>query len=333
MRRCRAVLASILPALIGCGYVGDPLPPALNIPERITDLKALQRGGEILVQFTPALRSTDQLMLKSLQEFELRAGPQGEGQFDVWRWAAGAERFSIPFRNAEPVQHRLASGAWVGREIVIAVRGIGPTGRGGEWSDLAVLTVTPALPRASGFAARGVPKGVYLTWKESPLPEGASWRIWRSSEGGETEMLGFARDPSWLDTAAVPGRQYSYWVQAAYREGGNPAEGEPGDILNVAYRDEFAPEPPKGLTAIAGLGAVELAWERNTESDLAGYYVFRGLEDGPLTRLGETVAMPAASDPTAEPGKRYRYAVASVDSAGNASQPCEAVEVVAAAKP
>lgn len=334
MRRRRATLALILPLLAGCGYIGDPLPPALNIPERITDLRAVQRGGEIVIEFTPVLRSTDRLLLKSLRELELRAGPQGEAPFDLWRWAAGAQRFSIEFKGAEPVEYRLPAAAWVGREVVLAVRGIGPTGRGGDWSELRILVVMPALPRASDFAGKGFPKGVYLTWKAVALPQAASWRIFRRGENEkEATLLGLAQDPSWLDTAAVPGQHYSYWVQAAYRDGEHPAEGEPGEILSLTYRDEFPPDVPKGLTAIAGLNGVELAWERNTEEDLAGYQVFRALEGGPLAKLGELVPLPAASDSSAAAGKRYRYAVAAVDSAGNLSQPCEAVEIIAPIKP
>ncbi len=332
MRRRFSVLA--LPLLAGCGYVGAPLPPALNIPQRITDLSALQRGEEVLLRFTPMLMSTDDLLLKELAGFEVRAGAAPEGPFDLNQWVAAAEKFSIPFAGEQVVEHRLMSSQWVGREVVFAVRAIGPTGRGSEWSNLQTLTIVPGLPRAAALTSRGTEKGVYLTWKADALPDGASWRVWRRAEtAAESTLLGLAQDPSWLDSEAATGVQYSYWVQAAFREGERPAEGRPSEIISVVYRDEFPPGPPAGLTAIAGLNGVELAWERNVESDLAGYQIYRALEDGSLEKLGPPVPLPAASDSTAAPGKRYRYAVAAVDSAGNTGNMCEPVEIVAPEKP
>jgi hypothetical protein len=331
----RFLLAVCLCAfLTACGYVGAPLPPALNTPIRITDLRAVQRGDQLVLAFTPSLMSTDDLLLKSLQEIELRAGPKGEGEFEVWRWAAGAEKFVVQAKGAEPIEHRIPAGSWEGKEIILAVRAIGPTGRGADWSNLLVLTVVKPLPRPASMAAKNDAKGLYLTWQGPALPAGASWRVWRSSEDASGPvLLGLARDPSWLDTEAVLGAKYSYWVQAMLPQGQQQAEGEAGEVLPVTYIDEFAPAVPAGLTAIAGLRGVELAWERNTEADLAGYQVYRALEDAPLAKLGSPVPLPAASDPTAEPGKRYRYAVSALDSAGNLSRPCEPVEIVAPQKP
>lgn len=330
----RTWILSGVAVLAGCGYVGEPLPPALSIPERITDLDGVQRGGEIVLRFTPTLQSTDQLVLKTLRAIELRAGPKGEGEFELGRWVAGAEKFDLEFVPETRMEYRLEAKEWEGREIIVAVRGVGPTGRGGDWSNLLVLKVTKALPKPSGLTFKGDAKGVYLTWKSGPLPAGGRWRVWRrGEEETESTLLGLASDPSWLDTTAATGSKYSYWVQAMLPQGERQAESEPGEILSVVFRDEFPPATPRGLTAIAGLNGVELAWERNVEEDLAGYQVYRALEDGPLEKLGAPVALPAASDAGAVAGRRYRYAVAAVDTAGNTSKLGEAVEIVAPEKP
>jgi fibronectin type 3 domain-containing protein len=158
--------------------------------------------------------------------------------------------------------------------------------------------------------------------------------VWRSSDDAPAAvLLGLAREPSWLDADAVLGSKYSYWVQAMLPLGEQQTEGVPGEIFSVTYVDEFPPAAPRGLTVIAGLNGVELAWERNVEGDLAGYQIYRGLEDGPLAKLGAPVPLPSASDTSAEPGKRYRFAVAAIDTAGNLSQLCDPVEIVAPEKP
>ena len=38
--------ALCLAAATGCGYVGAPLPPALNIPQRVDVINASQQSGE-----------------------------------------------------------------------------------------------------------------------------------------------------------------------------------------------------------------------------------------------------------------------------------------------
>ena len=47
--------------------------------------------------------------------------------------------------------------------------------------------------------------------------------------------------------------------------------------------DTFPPAVPVGLMAVAGVNSIELAWQRNTEDDFAGYQVYRstdGRRDG-----------------------------------------------------
>ena len=90
--------------------------------------------------------------------------------------------------------------------------------------------------------------------------------------------------------------------------------------------DRFAPAVPGGLTALAGVSTVELAWERNTEPDLQGYVVYRGLGDGKLEKLSPVEA-PSYSDKAIEAGKTYRYAISSIDRYGNESKPSEAVAI------
>src|SRR5438067_1335818 len=56
---------SVLVALLatGCGYIGEPLPPLANIPARVNDLAAVQRGSRIFVQFTIPSHTTEGVRL------------------------------------------------------------------------------------------------------------------------------------------------------------------------------------------------------------------------------------------------------------------------------
>ena len=58
--------------LAGCAYVGAPKPPALDIPTRITDLRAAEYGDQILVQFTIGALTTDGLALTNVKTVEVQ---------------------------------------------------------------------------------------------------------------------------------------------------------------------------------------------------------------------------------------------------------------------
>ena len=79
---------------------------------------------------------------------------------------------------------------------------------------------------------------------------------------------------------------------------------------------------PTGLQAIASEGAISLIWEPNTEKDLAGYIVLRGVAPSgmmaPVTPL--PIQVTTLRDPVPS-GVRYVYAVEAIDKAGNTSMP------------
>ena len=89
----------------------------------------------------------------------------------------------------------------------------------------------------------------------------------------------------------------------------------------ITPKDEFAPLAPRSLAAIAGAGVINLIWDANAETDLAGYLVLRGEAPGdtlqPITK--EPVSVTSYRDETVRPGTRYVYAVVAIDRAGNTS--------------
>ena len=91
--------------------------------------------------------------------------------------------------------------------------------------------------------------------------------------------------------------------------------------------DVFAPAVPSGLSSVAGPAAIDLAWERNTETDFKLYRLYRAVGGGGFELLVE-VDTPSYVDRAVEAGKRYRYQVSAVDRLGNESKPSTRVEVV-----
>jgi len=319
---CLLVLSA---TLAGCGYVGDPLPPELGMPEQIQDLRGVQRGDKIVVAFTPTLKATDRVLLKNLSEIDLRGGPNPEGGFDINRWADGAKRLTVGEAKAEPTEVTFPAAEWAGKEVIFAVRALGPRGRPSQWSNLLVMQVV-AAPAAPQVAVRDTARGAYLEWQG----EGSVWRVWRQAEGDKTPaLLGLAEERSWMDESVEYGKSYVYLVQQVVKSGDKEAESDFSPPITVKHEDTFAPEVPTGLTAIGGVKTIELNWDRNTEPDLKAYVVARAEGDGELKPIDATVLNPSYRDTQVESGKKYRYAVAAIDDKGNRSEFSAPVEITA----
>ena len=74
---------------------------------------------------------------------------------------------------------------------------------------------------------------------------------------------------------------------------------------------------------------ISLIWDSVEAADLAGYIVLRGDAPGEtLTPLFETpIAETTYRDTTVEPGRRYVYAVVSVDTASPANHSAQSTRV------
>ena len=92
--------------------------------------------------------------------------------------------------------------------------------------------------------------------------------------------------------------------------------------------DLTPPDVPAGLTATAGDGYVELAWDGVPGT--AGYYVYRSpVTGGGYTRLNDAPLTDTAyTDDTVVNGRLYYYVVTAVDDAGNESAPSNEVEAL-----
>lgn len=320
----RWLVAAAAAALAGCGYIGDPQPPLLNIPSPVTDLTALQRGAKIIVEFTVPRLTTEGVVVTRPVKLDLRGGG-GTDPFDADAWASRARRLGEGPVENHRARYEIPVNGWVGNEIVFAVRVEGANGRDAGWSNFATLDVIPPLQPPAALRAEGVAEGVRLAWQG----EGQRFRVWRRADGEETfTALGEAETATFADTAAVYGKTYRYRVQGLAGSGDRMAESEPGAEIAFTPEDRFPPAVPAGVTAVVSTGSVELAWEPNTEADFAAYRVYRAVEGGAFARMGETGATPGFSDRKIEPARTYQYAVSSVDKLGNESARSEPVQAV-----
>jgi len=300
----------------GCGYIGQPLPPALRKPVVVNDLAAIQVGPNIIVRFTVPKITTEDLPIKGGEEVELRIGPHAD---DLAAWRRTSDRVPVSSQDTS-ASVKVPASKWYSKTVDIAVNVHGPTGNSAGWTPFVSVPVVPALPRPEGLVPANAPDAVHLEWRAGApefrifrkLPDDASWT-----------QIGTSDKPSYTDSAIEYGKTYQYQVMAVEKTGATYAQSELSDSTTIKPVDTFPPAVPSGLSAVPGSRSIELVWERNTEKDFASYRVFR---DG--QQIAEGVTAPAYSDRDVKPGAKYTYQVSALDNAGNPSaksSPAEAV--------
>ncbi|HVV46468.1 MAG TPA: hypothetical protein VHC72_14745 [Bryobacteraceae bacterium] len=306
--------------LAGCGYVGEPLPPALKRPVRVTDLTAVEHGANIVIRFTIPKVTTENLPIKGQPDIELRLGPAGAGGFQIPAWEGSSTRVPVPPQRTPTAEIEVPAMPYYGKVVVIGVNVHGEGGRTAGWSNFLALPVIPALPKPEDVVATNAPDAVQLQWRAA-APEFRVFRKLRSEQN--LTQLGIATKPSWLDGTIQYGNTYSYYVQSIQKTDNTYAESEISGINAFTPKDMFPPAVPSGISPVAGARSIELVWERNTEKDFASYRVYR---DGKV--IAENLTAPAYSDRAVKPGVTYRYQLSAVDTAGNESEKSPAVEAM-----
>jgi len=309
-------------ALTGCAYIGPPQSPTLDIPTRITDLVAVEYGDRVRVQFTLPVLTAEGLPLKDVKSVEVRAG-FGPSPFSINAWADGAQPFDVPALGTGLLGRMIpVNKDWVGKQIILAVRATGPKGKASDWSNLVTLSIRAPLAEPANLKAENADQAVKLTWQGSS----PHYRIFRAEGSQQPQQLAETDAPEYLDATAQSAKQYQYLVQATAPDFQQSEVSKPAEITP---EDVFAPAVPSGLTADAGVNAIELAWQRNVEVDFKGYNIYRSVDGGPFEKIVDSIPAPTYIDHQVEAGKRYRYAVSAIDLTGHESERSPVQEVTA----
>lgn len=320
---CATVCLALL--LAGCGSVGEPLYPTLHIPSQVTDLAVVEQGPNLDLHFTIQNLTTDGLPVKEggIGMVDLRVGPSPPS-WNVDQWAAGATSVPVPTPDKPgPVAASLPAAKFIGGEVAVAVRVTNDRGKDAGWSAPKFFTVRMPLADPANFRAAPDPKGVALTWTGAA---GAEVRIFRKTEQQpRAVLLATATEANYVDISAEFGKTYQYSIQAQ-RDG---IESDVIGPVTITPQDIFPPAVPSGLTASAGINTLELAWNRNTESDFKEYRVLRSVDGGPFAEIARGLETPVYSDRMVQSGKRYRYEIESVDQGQHVSAPSAPVEMIA----
>ena len=300
----RLLTIGIVLATLGCGKVGDPLPPFVRIPEAVQDLFLEQRGYDLHFGWTNPTRNVDQSRSDDLAEAVLSTG--------------GEVVASVSATEPALRQHLTLDGrAMVGSSPEFTLRFETSGGRVSAPSNLVSIAVVDVAGPSVALDALVDQGTVILGWERPPdrseLAE--AYRIYRSGDlltDSPTEGTRFE------DTMFQVGETYAYTVVAVRRAGEAWVEGFPSEPLLVTAADRTAPGAPGGLVLTPAATGLFLNWQSNPESDVVRYRVFRrSTPSGEFEAVGEPQITTAFFDAEFRPG--YQYVVSAIDEADNES--------------
>jgi predicted RecA/RadA family phage recombinase len=359
--------------LIGCGAPAEPTPPSPPVPVAVSDLAARQAGDGVELVFTLPKKTVTGDRLASAPAVEVvRGTPKADGSPDakslrvvstipgalIGNYASeGHVRIIDPVAPAETRAH-------AGGMLLYLVRTRASRKRASADSNAVPVRMFPVAERIAPLQSRVTESAIELSWTApartsggDPLGPIVSYRIYRgeldpaSVEAASKDFtqakwkvpltfLAPSEEPAYRDTLFDFGKTYAYVVRTVVSVDGNSLESSDSDPAIVTPRDIFPPGAPQNVAAAVLPGAtpdsvlVDLSWDINLETDLAGYRVYRSEQEGTKGALvtSDLLLAPAYRDTSVEPGHRYWYTVTAVDRAGNESEPSTAV-LVDVAKP
>jgi hypothetical protein len=341
--------------LAGCGLPAAPQPPSLKLPAPVTDLSASRSGNQVSLTWTMPERDTSKVLLKGQVATRVcRRGHAAEICATVahLEFKPGAEG---AFTEALPPD--LTQGA--PRPLEYCVELINRKERSAGLSNPATVLAGQAPAAVEGLSAEMHKEGVALHWTPGPPePFPTALRLERRlltqaakkpapgplaapAEPVEQNLLvePAAGEPhsGALDKDIRFGETYAYRAERVRRltVDGKTLEldGPLSAPVQIEALDVFPPNAPTGLAAVAtpaedGAGpSIDLSWQPDAESDVAGYAVYRrdiaaaGVAPGAWRRISPEapVVGPGFHDANVQAGRSYEYTVTAIGKNGRES--------------
>ncbi|MEM7584043.1 MAG: endonuclease [Acidobacteriota bacterium] len=187
-----------------------------------------------------------------------------------------------------------------------------------------VLDTTPPAAPLSLMATAGN-GSVSLSWLANGESDLAGYHVYRatSASGPFGRVNGaLVGVNSFTDSAVTNGTVYFYRVTAVDTSSNESADSNQVSATpDSSIPDTTAPAAPTGLGATSGDAQVQLSWSANSESDLAGYHIYRATSaSGPFSRVnGSLVTATSFLDSGLTNGTTYYHLITAVDLSGNES--------------
>jgi len=339
----------VLALATGCGTPGPPQPPSLNLAKPVSDLKATRTGDQIELSWTVPTETTDGATFRRRGETKIcRAINQPQIE-QAAQCNVIATLSTPPKQQTANAITPLPDGTSGSKDYAIfAVAIDNDRGRNAGLSNQ-VRVPTGAVSKLNGTpTSQLTPDAVLVaanvTRQDETLTQSLELR--RTEKNATREAIvarriidlppGETSNVELRDETFVWEKTYSYRVViVGSAELPNNItisfDGATTPPIEVVAHDVFPPAIPIQVQAVfsgqlAGQPpSIDLTWNPVMERDLAGYFVYRRLQnESSVIKLNQQpLAAPAYSDKAVQPGNTYFYSVSAIDQRGNESKRSE----------
>lgn len=342
-------LASLL--CCACGTPGAPQPPSLNLAKPVSDLKAVRSGDEVELTWTVPTETTDGAKFRHRGQSKVCAAAD-QPRIDLC--ASPLTRVPTPKdQTTVSVAVKMpADKTGPTNYITYAVQVDNDRGRNAGLSNQ-VQVPTAAVSSINGTPLiQLTPEMVLVTANVTPRNESieqtlelrrkekdsaaqesvVARRVLDLSQAGEAANIELRDDTFvWEKTY-----QYRVVIAASVKVPNGQAvtfDAAASNPQELFAHDAFPPATPIGVQAVFSAAvaeqppAIDLTWTPDVDRDLAGYFVFRRLQQEPASAVvklnAQPLKAPAYHDADIAAGNTYVYSVSAVDDRGNESQRSE----------
>ena len=176
--------------------------------------------------------------------------------------------------------------------------------------------IAPAIP--TGLVAQPGTVGntqVELTWNANTEFDLAGYNLYRSENDQDYAKINVSiiATTSYFDTDVAPDTTY-YYKLSALDSNSNGSDQTSSQSTTPA---DVPPNVPSGLSVATGNQNIDITWNPNTETDLAGYNLYRSENDIDYIKINaSTIITMSYLDNTVVNGIAYYYKLSAEDSGG-----------------
>lgn len=338
-----------------CGKRRPPLPPVERIPQRTELLSGAQRGNQVILRWPAPLRNAGEGSVQSIRRVDVyRVAERPNSPLPLTEEEFGARATLIGSVSYDEIKQAgdtltytdtLELGGELAR-LRYAVRYVNSAGQRAAFSNFFLME--PAAKVAE-------PPTIVKTGQEySETANTITWEAPRRNTDGSTpvNLLGYnvyRTDAAKPQAGANPlnaqpvtatkyedrtfkfGGKYVYFVRSvSLGTEGRPVESLNSNSIQLTPIDTYPPVAPDKPSLGVSPGRIAIFWVANSETDLAGYYLYRSTDPN-LPKEKWKNLTPALytkttfADENVEAGKTYYYYLVALDTAGNVSAPSEVV--------
>jgi hypothetical protein len=341
-----AVCCCGLALATGCAAPGAPQPPSLRLPVAVDNLSAARKGDRVVLTWTPPTETTDHQAMRwpsttricrVLNQFPINRCGEVVKEIKSGELVSAlpsAHRPIVSFEDVLPPGLIAAN-----NQATYAVEVVNQRGHSAGLSNQVRTSLVPTAPPPAEFRATLDAQGPLLEWNvisSFVAAPGISYRLRVYHRAhGKNEFSLISEQPYRVGEDEARDSNFEWEQEYDYKIAsltvlavpGRPTvevEGADSTEVHLKVHDTFPPAIPSGLQAVfSSVGQkpfIDLTWAPNTESDLAGYLVYRRTSTSSFVAVSAApVKAPAWRDNDVHPGQRYYYTVAAIDLRGNQS--------------